>query len=82
MAPMALAYDQPQTTWTQTNSAPGGIYPINAYKSATVGYFGAVWIPGRNVYDPHSAGKFRGFRFLIGKTNQSMYADYYSQISS
>lgn len=51
MAPMALAYDQPQTTWTQTNSAPGGIYPINAYKSATVGYFGAVWIPGRNVYE-------------------------------
>ncbi len=52
MAPMASAYDEPETTWTQTGTGFGGVYPgVNAYKSATVGYYGAPWIPGRNVWE-------------------------------
>jgi hypothetical protein len=49
--PTALAYDQPVTTYTNTGSARSQYTSEAGYKSATIGYFGAVWIPGRNVYE-------------------------------
>ncbi|HJH25971.1 MAG TPA: hypothetical protein C5S37_04170 [Methanophagales archaeon] len=47
------AYDSPIETWTKKDSARAhtGYEWINAYTASSVGYFGAPWIPGRDVYE-------------------------------
>jgi len=47
------AYDEPDAHWEEDNSARAhtGYEWINAYIAGSVGYFGAPWIPGRNVWE-------------------------------
>ena len=47
------AYDEPEAHWEKDNSARAyiGSEWINAYIAGSVGYFGAPWIPGRNVWE-------------------------------
>lgn len=49
MVPVVSAYEYPQQSWTQKNSNYYG--GTNAYTASTIGYFGAVYIPGRDVYE-------------------------------
>lgn len=49
VVPAASAYDNPDESWTEVNSASYG--QIDAYIASSVGYFGGPYIPERGVYE-------------------------------